>query len=482
MRFFAKPGLFVATALMLLAVTPARSAPACPDTVPLPLVADGIPLDDELCPDGVRGLKGFAHMTWQTFKMLVWPASMAAGSRGEPDKAREITAMSGPRVFETYKSDWEILPVRAAKQQDWGTYPSEAAVCKGYTPAKPGRLPDGSLVLASSHKFASVTQPDTPGAPLGVGNLLIGQNGSAVRYLAAFNENAFNLIKNLDQSVNFDPSEGDPIEGKTKAADGTITIKSAWIEIKDSKPDPSRIYHRSAWVQDPSTGECREATVGLVGLHIVHKTQSSQQWIWASFEHVQNAPLRGQPPSGFTFNDGSGAAMPTSPPANTEITKPPTGPWVAPPPYNVERLNEIAPDIQTVNGIWRRAFQGSVWSNYQLVVVQWPGLAQAGTPPKTLFGDHGVSPAPPCGVAYPRANMANTVMETFLQPTDALACPMDELKLVNTCMGCHYQTHNYDFIWAIPLNNNASPDAGVASRIRRSALSTLRKITGGSPR
>ena len=77
MRFFAKPGLFVATALMLLAVTPAQSAPACPDKVPLPLVADGIPLDDEPCPDGARGLKSFAHMAWQTFKMLVGPASMA---------------------------------------------------------------------------------------------------------------------------------------------------------------------------------------------------------------------------------------------------------------------------------------------------------------------------------------------------------------------------------------------------------------------
>ena len=217
-------------------------------------------------------------------------------------------------------------------------------------------------------------------------------------------------------------------------------------------------------MQDPSTGECREATVGLVGLHIVHKTQSSQQWIWASFEHVQNAPLRGEPPTGFSFNNGSGAAMPTSAPPNTPITKPPTGPWVVPPPYNVERLHEIAPDIQTVNGIWQQAFKGSVWSNYQLVVVQWPVLAHAGFPPKrTLFGDNGVSPAPPCGVAYPQANMANTVMETFLQPTGALDCPTDEINLVNTCMGCHYQAHNYDSYWAIPLNNNSSPDAGVAS-------------------
>src|SRR5262249_29465330 len=111
---FAKPSIFMATALVLLAVTSAQSAPPCPNNPPLQ--ADGIPQDDDFC--GGRDLQGFAHMAWQTFKMLVWPAE----SRGSPDKKRSITDMSGPRVFETYKSDWEVFPTIPAGQQDWGTY------------------------------------------------------------------------------------------------------------------------------------------------------------------------------------------------------------------------------------------------------------------------------------------------------------------------------------------------------------------------
>lgn len=468
MHFFAKASVFVATAAILLAVAPARSAPPCP-LIPSPL-ADGIP--DDVCPNPPpTPQKAFAHMAWQTFKSLVWPALMVTGSRGEPDGAREITEMSGPRVFETYKSDWELFPVIAAGQEKWGTYPSAAAFCKDYVPPKPGRLPVGSLVLGSLDKFGSLTQPG------GLGHVLMAQNGSLVRYLAAFNENAFNLIKNLGPSIDFDASEDEP-KGQAIAPYGTITIKSAWIEIKNSIPDPSTFYVRPAWVQDPSTGNCKETSVALVGLHIVHKTDSSRQWIWASFEHVKNAPLRGDSPRGaFTFHNGSRIPMPADPPLDSR-----TMPSTMPAPYNVERLNEIAPEIQPVNLAWQNALQGSVWSNYQLVLVQWPEVSHAefdgGT---TLFGNNGVRPAPPCGVVRPRANMASTVMETFLQSTEGLDCPTDDAKLRNTCMGCHYQAHNYDFIWAIPLKRGTG-DARVETPNRGSALSTLRKITGWNSR
>jgi hypothetical protein len=463
MRLIAKSGVLAMAGLMLMAVTPARSAPPCPGSALLQ--HEVIPRDDL----GNRDFQSFAHMAWRTFKMLVWPATT---SRGEADQTRCMTDTSGPRVFETFKSDWELFPVLSPRQQEWGTYPSEATFCKGYVPPMPGPLPHRSLVLGSLDKFDSVTQPG------GIGHVLMAQNGSLVRYLAAFNENAFNLIKNLDPSVDFPASEDDPIAGKTKADDGSITIKSAWVVMKETGPDPNKFYVRSAWVQEPSTGECKEARVGLVGLHIVHKTPSSQQWIWASFEHIGNAPVRNSPArSGFTFNNGGRESMPGTPPPGARI--PPKSTLA---PYNVERLNEIAAEIQTVNGVWRQALQGSVWSNYQLVLVQWPSLAGISSwPPRlTLFGDHGVKPSPPCNVE-PRANMANTVMETFLQSTDRLDCPTDEINLSNTCMGCHYGAHNYDFIWALPLNRG-SPDAAVASRNRASALSTLQKITGGSAR
>jgi len=39
-----------------------------------------------------------------------------------------------------------------------------------------------------------------------------------------------------------------------------------------------------------SDAPCLERTLGLVGIHIVHKTTSRPQWIWTSFEHRDNVP------------------------------------------------------------------------------------------------------------------------------------------------------------------------------------------------
>lgn len=446
MRFFAKSSLFVVTALMLLAVTPAQSAPPCP--VKVSLLPDGIP--DDVCPHPSDPHGAFANMAWQTFKMLVWPAA----SRGVPDKTRGITNstadMLGLRVFETYKGDWETFPAGVAGPLKWGEpYPSEAKVCKN--------APSGSLVLASLNKFGNVIQPDIPGSPT-FGHRLMAQNGTLVRYLPAFDEKAFKMIQRYNDGDLVQPAEA-----------GTITIKSAWVEIRDSKPDQSKFHIRTAWVQEP-TGECREATFGLVGLHIVHKTKSNPQWIWASFEHVDNAPLQVKPKvahnpplTGFTFNDGSGELMPSDP--DLQPTKP----------YNVERVYPVAKAIKTVNDAWKHALKlkSSVWSNYELVVVQWSSLRSEDQVPSGL--------APPCFVGQSDTNMANSVMETFLQVKQVCSPSPYLTNQQKTCMGCHYSARAYDFIWAIPLNVSGSQDAGVP-RTRRSALSTLREITGGNAR
>lgn len=474
MRFFARPALLVATALMLLAAMPARSAP-CPSQLQLPSQPDPIPRDDaDIC--GSRGLDTFAHMAWQTFRYLVWPAA----SRGVADGAARIDDRSRPRVFETYKADWEMFPSPAVAT--WEEYPSQAKFCKYPEAGRPAPLALESLILGSLDKFDSVTQPGGER----IGNVLMAQNGSLVRYLAAFNETAFHHITSLAPSISFGPSEADPIEAR--AADGSLTIKSAWIEVRNSIPDRNRFHVRSAWVQDPF-GICRETEVALVGLHIAHKTEANQQWVWASFEHVDNVPRAGPvPPDGFTFNDRRPVPMPFAPPLDARLDSR-SGPPSLAAPFNVERRHPILSGIRDVNRIWQDALQGTVWSNYELVVVQWPTNSGLKVPPTSLFRTgktlQPAHPAPPCDVL--QGNTANTVMETFLQSApesslqDALTCPGAEKNVANTCMGCHYQAHNYDFIWAIPLNRRAASPAADKEK-RDSAISILRGIVGRNAR
>lgn len=458
---FAVPGLFLATALMLGTAAPAYSD--CPSHLPPPLKADPIPPNDsDVC--GTRNVESFAHMAWQTFKYLVWPAKST--SRGLADEDSPIENMSGPRVFETYKADWEVFPTIAEK--DWEKYP-QVSFCQSED-RKPIQLSFGSLVLGSLDKFQSVTQPGT-----GMfGHALMAQNGSLVRYQTAFDRTAFDHIAQLDASVGSDFSTEDPT-GNSIAAFGSMTIKSAWIEVRNGIPDSTEFHVRPAWVQDPSTGACRKGNVALVGLHIVHKTKSSPQWVWASFEHKKNAPLRGKPVAGFTFHDGSAVPMPFAPPTDS-LTRPPS--MFAP--YNVERLHAIEDQFERVNGIWERAMTGTVWLNYKLVVVQWPEVSGVtGTPdrPTTLKT---VRPAPPCLVSQLPVNMANAVMETFLQSATTLDCVMAR-NLEHTCMGCHYRAHNHDFIWAIPRNRN-SGDPEADRKNRQDAFSVLRGITNWNVR
>lgn len=86
-------------------------------------------------------------------------------------------------------------------------------------------------------------------------------------------------------------------------ADAQATeLKLAWrvLEIcpegqagckREAHPDfitaPGRVPHPSP---GPAWDTTVDATLGLVGMHIVRKTPNHPGWIWASFEHKRNAP------------------------------------------------------------------------------------------------------------------------------------------------------------------------------------------------
>lgn len=496
MYFTGKLRLFAAAAVMLLAsCLPERGAPVLPDrsarvACPEPsLAGPGIP-DDAVCD---RNLTVFGNIAWQTFKTLVWPAT--TGRRGEWDTTRPITDMNGPRVFETYKSDWETFQKDALPPLDWHEYPQRAAVCAN-ADAMP--LDDNSLVLASLHKFGNIDQRDVPaeeGRP-SIRHMVVAQNRTPVRYLTGFSEIAFNSIvsNGLYKPINLLPSVEAP-DLQTTAKDGTITIKSAWIEMTNIL-DPDSFHTRDALVQiphsDPTKAKCELKRVGLVGLHIGYKTDRSPQWIWASFEHVRNVPLRGKRPTmrytfhdGTTNPDGTVKRMLDEPPPDARL---PMDPFVVPTPFNVERWKSIPSAIQEVNNKWQDLLRQppgppntpkkpSVWSNYELVVVQWSFFAKSKemtglgrrVPSKTGDWLYGALPVPPCRSADSQSNLVNSILETFLQP-DTL-CPLDL-----TCMSCHSRARNYDFIWSIPLAHKDPKNVFMPSKSRQSALATLHEI------
>jgi hypothetical protein len=116
----------------------------------------------------------FDALAWQTFKMLVWPA--ASVGRGHADKYKAI-ADRGTPTFETYKADWETFLPHAVTPSAWDSY----AIMRNPCSNNPAIAP-GDLVLAARSEFGNVIEGD----PMGLTNVLVSQNGTYVRYLAAY--------------------------------------------------------------------------------------------------------------------------------------------------------------------------------------------------------------------------------------------------------------------------------------------------------
>jgi hypothetical protein len=422
-----------------------------------------IKLPDDVCGDDGVSSSDFYELSWQIFKFLVWPA--ASGQRGTSDRTKGITSMQGPRVFETFKADWEIFRPDAEEPDPWHVYPPREP-CSNQQDVSPG-----ALVLASFSKFGNLKQGEQADS-----HVLVAQNRSYVRYQSGYNKILFDKIvgsrlydASVVGTVAAAPVDG-PVPDATKSPHGAMTVKSAWIELSGAggNIDPSRFYVRhDAWVQDPGKSECRKASVGLVGLHVVYKTKSRPQWIWSTFEHVDNVPEPDDGPGKrYTFHNGDLAThMLDGPePAFLVSTLEAAGPGEPPSPYQVERRQQIAPKVLQVNLTWQGELRriDSVWQNYKLIMSQWPFL-ESHPDRDAEF----VQPQPPCRPTDTTPATANTTMETFQQ-----RCEFDL-----TCMGCHNNARRTDFIWAIRLNKYKPPGFG-APLPREEAIKTLQDILG----
>lgn len=114
-------------------------------------------------------------------------------------------------------------------------------------------------------------------------------------------------------------AQNPPTTSQISLPNGSLELKLAWrvletCDLPDSPPqcqkeDPSRYLTVEGDVQPYSpaiSDQPVKATLGLVGMHIVQKTPQHSGAVWATFEHVDNAPdcplIGGQkptPPPGF---------------------------------------------------------------------------------------------------------------------------------------------------------------------------------------
>jgi len=438
--------------LCLAVLSPSAFAQCSPQPVAT-ISSSQVPSDVSPPPAGCLPINYFDDYSWRIFIALVWPA--ANGQRGVPGGG-PVTG-SGPRVFETYKSLWETFHNDGTTPSAWNNYDGTSEnPCTLNNPLV--NVQFGDIVLASWSHFSNF---DLAGFG-GLAGPLPAQNHTWIAYMAAFNETEFTQILTKQW---FTRSQLPPLSAPVPFNNGSISIKSSWMDMTGNA-NPGRYYTRTAWLMNPTTGQCTETTVGLIGLHIVQKTPNSPQWIWSSFEQVDNVPptVSGGPGT-FNLNDGTSTQMkPPNPyPSNAPLTN------ASPKPFNVTRIMPIHPSTQKTNQAYQTLLKqqsaSSPWQFYQLVMTQWP-VPQA-TPsnsglPQFTFPGTGATTA-----------FANTSME-----------PFEQFNVATGCMACHNiantkAPNNTDFQFSV--KDHAFPSTA-PDLVFSDSMRALRALLSSAPK
>jgi len=404
---------------------PAPQANGRQYTPPLYVFSPSIPHDMVTHDVGAIGFQPFADiLAWQTFIALNWPVPSPIVQRGVPDQQNIIggfvtkggeggpTSMpSGPTVWETYKDTADIYlnpPVRPSLFDAPEKIP---AVCMAQAAAHPEAA---QHVLTMTSKFDPLFQ----GNKQADGNRLVDQNGQDVWYDVKLNRTYYDYVVDhgfFDSRNQQGKTIAFPSSSNTTSGVGTVKVKAAWkiMGLLGSKQpdDPKRFYTTTALIFDAKTNTCLPHLVGLVGLHIVMKTQQLPQWLWATFEQVDNAPDQSaplMPGKRYNFNNQACTNCPVNvPPGKDDQT-----------PTQVVRVTQLDSTATGTNSLYQAALQtlrpDNVWQYYELVNAQWGATAT------------------PLGVPNQPKFLANTTLETYLQETS------DPVKdQVHGCINCH---------------------------------------------
>src|SRR5262245_59869074 len=408
----------------------------------------------------------FDNMAWQMFIALNWPVN------GVNEPASQALVMSGRRVWQNFRKVSSLfgnskvqtpctsqlaLPILSIGSDGNGTpAPNNEEYFQAST-NKPLIDVNGNWTIFE--RRVNDTEANYLRAP----------NGQAAQTLTT-TMGQTNFVKSHPGGAAFTASSTVPA-GKN----GSIEIKTAWRIIdRNAGDDPSRYYTQSVFIAvagDLVNGGrpfCSTATVGLVGMHIIQRNPVDQkngqllpQWIWATFEHVDNAPVarnqctvdNGCGPSAPWLNQQScGAASPdastrysfynrSQPSQPTNVIPLSTGtgktayPWNRRPPYangnttpatanpQAARCWSIYPTTTQINSQWQTTLAGlkSVFQHYMLIGTQWGGSVEPPKTPNYLPDD-----------AVP-AMLSNMTLETYIQ-NYTKGTPKGG---PGSCIGCH---------------------------------------------
>jgi hypothetical protein len=405
------------------------------------LLTFGLPCQETVSPNGPNPNKtslenlqnGFDFYSWLTFIALNSPQNGSI----------ELANSASPTKWEDSKNFIQLLDVMRPDVKD----PSK----------EPKIIPPGCLRQYKDGTMVIKMIEETFNEPFKTGPL-IDQRQNYALFDILMNKQMFDFIvkhqlfsqekqqAQPDLKIDFPAGQNaDPSEL------GAVMLKVSW-KILEADEDKAKFHTVDALVSMPKHGSseppCLRKTLGLVGFHIVHKTMSRLQWIWTSFEHVDNVPEQRDVDArnlkiSYNFFDPSCSAE------KCPVNEVPPRPW-DPVPANelkfrnsfnsqITRVVPLTDDVKDMNKKFQAILAGTVWKNYMLLSTQWPSdffCAGKKNPPNDPLNpntDFHKQPDMTCAPAP--TYLANSTLETYSQGTVPLAS--------SSCMACHGNATSY---------------------------------------
>ena len=397
----------------------------------------------------------FDNMSWQMFTSLSWQASQSGG-----DPSTGLSG-SGQVLWQTWARPEDVFGGPSGQCDNPKGLPSFYLISK--SGAQDSR--DEGFIQATGQPLIDVN-----------GNWTLFErrmNPREQQYIEGHGLNSYSGQQSFvdsKQVVAFPPGDATRTDGEP----GAIEIKAAWRIIDASQASryfsiQALIDVQGAYVRDGNP-LCAEVTLGLVGLHIIQANilQGAllPQFIWSSFEHVDNAPFAAQAcaaednncyqtiansqcpaassASDASFYQSACAALPvnTPPKLNGQDS---AFIWERQPPYagaylttpqgaacsagdatccgtQVSHCWAVYDLTQQLNASWQSQLKAidSVFANYYLIGTNWGATIE---PELGKFNDASVP-----------AFMANGTMETYVQ---AGFPDKNGIPQAGSCVTCH---------------------------------------------
>ena len=365
----------------------------------------------------------FDIFSWQTFVALNWPANEAGAPTAEPIG----THPNRPRVWQFFRRPGEVFGYNGGEEP-----------CR---PASPAEIATGQILQFNGKPLIDRDL-----------NYIVFDtrlNGHIERYVVANGLDSAEgqrRFREAGREVDFPRGHYRDKPARTGGALGAIALKTSWkVMDAGASGEAVRYYTVDGRIAVPAarseTGEalCVRTRLGLLGMHIMHRTESGNggDWIWSTFEHVNAAPIADNAldPNnilGELFTGGCRAESvesqryvlfnPDCKDCATNAISPARWKWFEDAPHarghatrsefgtQVVRCWKIFESTARVNEVWHARLRDTVWSNYRLISTQWRG-----SPGSKLFPNGEV----------PRF-LTNVTLETY-----------DQYSHGGTCMGCH---------------------------------------------